>query len=159
MSAPIDPSSCISSSSTWEDRCLPASDPTGAAARATAACQGVKGEARWIRDTAAGILDEFARPRRVCPTLQTLVDRFDEISELRKELGKARRADRSNRTKATEAARRDLRRAIRRAKKACWNTFLKNANRRLDTPTPGRMKAQGRSLTETPRLSPNVRRK
>ena len=27
--------------------------------------EGVEGEARWIRDTAAGILDEFARPRRV----------------------------------------------------------------------------------------------
>ena len=61
------------------------------------------------------------------PTLQTLVDR--RISELRKELGKARRADRSNRTKLTKAARRDLRRAIRRAKKACWNIFLESANR------------------------------
>jgi len=53
---------------------------------------------------------EFARPRRVC--LRSKNWWTDEISELRKELGKTRRADRSNRTKATEAARRDLRRAI-----------------------------------------------
>jgi len=49
----------------------------------------------------------------------------DEIAELRKELGKARRADRYQRT---GAARRDLRRAIRTAKKAFWNNFLENAS-------------------------------
>ena len=52
----------------------------------------------------------------------------DEIAELRKELGKARRADRSHRTGATRAGRRDLRRTIRTAKKACWNCFLENAS-------------------------------
>ena len=51
----------------------------------------------------------------------------DEIAELRKVLGKARRADRSHRTGATKADRRDPRRAIRAAKKACWNGFLENA--------------------------------
>jgi len=65
--------------------------------------EGVEEEARWIPDTAAGILDEFARPRRVC--LRFKRRWTDEISELRKELGEARRADRSNRTKATKAAR------------------------------------------------------
>jgi len=88
--------------------------------------EGVTAEARWIRDTAANILDKFTKPRRMCMRSKRWWNQ--EITDLRKELGKARRADRDHRTGATRAARRSLRRAIRKAKKACWNNFLENAS-------------------------------
>jgi len=90
--------------------------------------EGVAEQARWIRDTAAIVLDQFATPRRVCMRSKRWWN--DEIAELRRGLGKARRADRSHRTGTTRAARRDLRRAIRTAKKAGWNSFLENTSRR-----------------------------
>ena len=102
----------------WED----AAERRGLAA---ATKEGVEEEARWIRDTAASILDEFAKPRWVC--LRSKSWWADEISELSKQLGRARRAHREIRTEATKAARRNLRRAIRRAKKAYWNSLLENA--------------------------------
>ena len=102
----------------WED----AAARQGPAVRSEA---GVAEEARWIWDTAANILDRFAVPRRVCMRSKRWWN--NEIAELRKELGKPRRADRHHRTGATKTARRELRRAIRRAKKACWKSFLEDA--------------------------------
>jgi len=88
--------------------------------------EGVSEEAGWIRDTATNILDKFAVLRRVCMRSKRWWN--DEIAELGKELGKARRTDRYHRTGTTKAARRELRRAIRTAKKTCWNSFLENAS-------------------------------
>jgi len=87
--------------------------------------EGVAEEVRWILDTAAIILDKFATPRRVCMRSKRWWN--SEIAGLRNELGKARRKDRDYRTHASKATRRELQRAIRRAKKACWNSFLENA--------------------------------
>jgi len=60
--------------------------------------EGVVEEARWIRDTAASILDKIAKPRRVCMRSKRWWN--EEIAELREDLGKARRADRHHRTSA-----------------------------------------------------------
>ena len=92
--------------------------------------EGVAAEARWIRDTAANILDKFAKPQRVC--MRSKRWWTDEISELRKALGKAKHTQhqdqRWHRADGVRTARHELRRAIRRAKKECWSKFLENAS-------------------------------
>jgi len=80
---------------------------------------------RVVRDTAASILDEFAKRRRVC--LRSKRWWNEEIAELRKAKGRALRTNWDRKHETTRVARRDLRRAIRRAKN-CWDNFLENAS-------------------------------
>jgi len=67
-------------------------------------------------------LNEHARHRRWCSRSRRWWN--DELRDLRVTLGRAKRTRNWARI---ESARRELRRAIRKAKKDCWNRFLQDA--------------------------------
>ena len=68
-------------------------------------------------------LDKFARKKRNCARSKRWWT--TDLAKLRKELGRERR--RPAGIGRVQQARRNLRRAIRRAKKECWNRFLQEA--------------------------------
>jgi len=81
-------------------------------------------EVAWIRRIIETILDKYARRKRVC----ALSERWwtQEIADVRKEVGRAKR-NRTKRPYALREARKRLRRAIREAKKLYWNKFVSEA--------------------------------
>jgi len=70
-----------------------------------------------------GTLDQHACQKRWCSRSKRWWN--PELRNLRKALGKARRGWRVAGISRVQAARRELRRAIRKAKRDCWNRFLR----------------------------------
>src|SRR5258706_406194 len=87
-------------------------------------CSGdqVDDEAAALRTAMTATLNEHARQRRWCSRSKRWWT--DELRDLRTTLGRAKRMRNWARIRS---ARRDLRRAIRKAKKSCWNSFLQDA--------------------------------
>jgi len=77
-----------------------------------------------LREAMVGTLNSHARAKRWCSRSKPWWT--EELAELLKQLGRARR--RPAGIGRTRDARRNLRRAIRKAKKECWNKFLQEAN-------------------------------
>ena len=75
-----------------------------------------------LRKAMVGTLDQHARKKRWCSRSKRWWT--PELRDLRKTLGKARRGWRVAGISRVQAARRELRRAIRTAKRDCWNRFL-----------------------------------
>ena len=73
-------------------------------------------------------LDQHACKKRWCSRSKRWWN--PELQELRKILGKGRRKKRVAGISRVQEARRNLRRAIRKAKKECWNRFLQAAEGR-----------------------------
>jgi len=71
-------------------------------------------------------LDEHGRKKRWCSRSKPWWNA--DLKELRKDLGRARRKWRVAGISRVKAARRKLRRAIRKAKRDCWNRFLQEAD-------------------------------
>ena len=87
---------------------------------------GIDEEAANIRQAMETTLNEHAKKRRVC--VRSKVWWTKEITELRKERGRAVRNRRQN-PAAYGEAQRNLRRAIRRAKKSCWEEYVQGADK------------------------------
>ena len=79
-------------------------------------------EAVALRTAMTATLNEHARHRRWCSRSKRWWN--DELRDLRATLGRAKRRRNWGRIRS---ARRELRSAIRKAKKDCWNTFLQGA--------------------------------
>jgi len=79
-----------------------------------------------LREVMTATLDEHARKKRWCSRLKPWW--CEELKELRKDLGRARRKWRVAGISRVKAARREFRRAIRKAKRDCWNRFLQEAD-------------------------------
>ena len=85
--------------------------------------QEIEDEALWIRQNLVEILDRYAKVKRTCARSKRWWT--EELSELRRAVRRAR----SGRIPAEiRTARRNLRRAIRQAKKTCWNNFVQGAS-------------------------------
>ena len=78
-----------------------------------------------LRETMTATLDKFAKKKRSCARSKRWWT--EDLGKLRKELGRARRNWRVADMSRVQAARRELRRAIRKAKRDCWNGFLQEA--------------------------------
>jgi len=78
-----------------------------------------------IRETITATLDQHAR-KRWCSRSKPWWN--PNLKELRKELGRARRKWRVAGISRVQAGRREFRRAIRKAKRDCWNRFLQEAD-------------------------------
>ena len=76
-----------------------------------------------LKEAMVGTLDEHARRKRWCSRSKPWWT--EDLAELRRELGRERR--RPAGIGRARDARRNLRRAIRKAKKECWNRFLQEA--------------------------------
>jgi len=87
---------------------------------------GIDIEAANIRQAMEAILNEHAKKRRVC--VRSKVWWTKEIAELRKKRGQAVRERRHN-PATYGAAQRNLRRAIRKAKKSCWEEHVQGADK------------------------------
>ena len=81
-----------------------------------------------LREAMVGTLDQHARKKRWCSRSKMWWN--PELRDLRKALGKARRGRRVAGISRAQDARRELRRTIRKAKKECWNRFLREAEGR-----------------------------
>jgi len=79
-----------------------------------------------LRETMTATLDEHARKKHWC--LWSKPWWCEELKELRKDLGRARRKWRVARTSRVKVARGEFRRAVRRVKRDCWNQFLQEAD-------------------------------
>ena len=79
--------------------------------------------AEAIREAMTATLNEHARQRRWCTRSKRWWN--DGLRDLRATLGRAKRTRNWARIRS---ARRELRRAIRRAKRDCWNKFLQDAD-------------------------------
>jgi len=79
-----------------------------------------------LREAMAVTLDEHARKKRWCSRSKPWW--CEDLRELRKELGRARWKWRVAGISRVKAARREFWRAIRRAKRDCWNQFLQEAD-------------------------------
>jgi len=71
-------------------------------------------------------LDEHARKKHWCSRSKPWW--CEELKELRKDLGRARRKWRVAGISRVKVARREFQRAIRKAKRDCWNRFLQEAD-------------------------------
>jgi len=78
------------------------------------------------REVMTATLDEHARKKRWCSRSKPWW--CEELKELRKGLGRARRKWRVAGISRVKAARREFRRAIRKVKRDCWNRFLQEAD-------------------------------
>ena len=81
-----------------------------------------------LREAMVGTLDQHARKKRWCSRSKRWWN--PELRDLRKILGTARRKKRVAGISRVQEARRNLRRAIRKAKKECLNRFLQRAEGR-----------------------------
>jgi len=79
-----------------------------------------------LREAMTVTLDEHARKKRWCPRSKPWW--CEELKDLRKELGRARRKWRVVGMSQVKVARREFQRAIRKAKRDCWNRFLQEAD-------------------------------
>jgi len=79
-----------------------------------------------LREAMTVTLDEHARKKRWSSRSNPWW--CEELKELRKDLGRARRKWRVAGISRVKAARREFRRAIRKAKRDCWNQFLQEAD-------------------------------
>jgi len=79
-----------------------------------------------LREAMAVTLDAHARKKRWCSRSKPWW--CEDLRELRKELGRARWKWRVAGISRVKAARREFWRAIRRAKRDCWNQFLQEAD-------------------------------
>ena len=79
-----------------------------------------------LREAMTATLDEHARKKRWCSRSKPWW--CEELKELRKGLGRARWKWRVAEISWVKAARREFRRAIRKAKRDCWNRFLQEAD-------------------------------
>jgi len=75
-----------------------------------------------LREAMTMTLDEHVRKKRWCS--RSKLWWCEELKELRKDLGRARRKWRVAGISRVKAARREFRRAIRKGKRDCWNRFL-----------------------------------
>ena len=85
-------------------------------------------EAQWIGEEVTNILNHHAKRLRVCSRSKRWWN--DEISQLRTDLGRTKRAAKHGQAtrKQVAAARRLYFRAIRKAKKIMWNNFLQDTS-------------------------------
>ena len=85
-------------------------------------------EAQWIGEEITDILNRHAKRLRICSRSKRWWN--DEISQLRKDLGRTKRAAKNRQAtrKQVAAARRLFSRAIRKAKRSMWNNFLQDAS-------------------------------
>ena len=104
---------------TWEKEAGPAPDELYSRA-------GIDSEAANIRQAMEATLNEHAKKRRVC--VRSKVWWTEEITALQKERGRAVRERRQNPTAYGEAQR-NLKRAIRWAKKSCWEKYVQGADK------------------------------
>ena len=79
-----------------------------------------------LREAMTVTLDEHARKKRWCS--RSKPGWCEELKDLRKELGRARRKWRVAGISRVKAARREFRRAIMKAKRDCWNRSLQEAD-------------------------------
>jgi len=79
-----------------------------------------------LRETMTATLDEHARKKRWC--LRSKPWWCEELKELRKDLGRERRKWRVAGISRVKVARWEFQRAVRRAKRDCWNWFLQEAD-------------------------------
>jgi len=79
-----------------------------------------------LRESMTMTRDEHARKKRWCSRSKPWW--CEELKELRKDLGRARRKWRVAGMSWVKAARREFRRPIRKAKRDCWNRFLQEAD-------------------------------
>jgi len=75
-----------------------------------------------LREAMTTTLDKFAKKKRSCARSKRWWT--EDLGKIRKELGRARRNWRVAGMGRVKAARHELRRAIRKAKRDCWNRFL-----------------------------------
>jgi len=92
----------------------------------TSSAEQVEEAAVALREAMVGTLNNHARAKRWCSRSKPWWT--EELAELRKQLGRARQ--RPAGIGRTRDAQRNLRRAIRKAKKECWNKFLQEAKER-----------------------------
>jgi len=78
-----------------------------------------------LREVMTATLNKFAKQKRSCARSKRWWT--EDLGKLRKEMGRARRNWRVAGMSRVQAARRELRRAIRKAKRDCWNKFLQEA--------------------------------
>jgi len=79
-----------------------------------------------LREAMTATLDQHAKKKRWCSRSKPWWN--PDLKELRKELGMARRKWRVAGISRVQAARREFQRAIRKAKRDCWNRFLQEAD-------------------------------
>jgi len=79
-----------------------------------------------LREAMMGTLEQHARAKRWCSRSKRWWT--PELKDLRKALGRARRDRRTKGMSRVQEARRQLRRAIRKAKRDCWNRFLQESS-------------------------------
>jgi hypothetical protein len=79
-----------------------------------------------LREAMTATLDGHARRKRWCTRSKPWWN--EDLKDLRKELGRARRKWRVAGISRVKTARRELWRAIRKAKRDCWNKFLQEAD-------------------------------
>ena len=85
----------------------------------------VDGAASALREAMVGNLDQHARKKRWCSRSKMWWNL--ELHDLRKQLGKAGATEGPVGMSRIQEARREVWRAIRKAKKECWNQFLQTA--------------------------------
>jgi len=86
----------------------------------------VREAAGSLREAMTVTLDEHVRKKRWCSRSKPWW--CEDLKELRKDLGRARRKWRVAGILRVKAARREFRRAIRKAKRDCWNRFQQEAD-------------------------------
>ena len=79
-----------------------------------------------LREAITVTLDEHVRKKRWCSRSKPWW--CEDLKELRKELGRARRKWRVAGMSRVKAARCEFQRVIRKAKRDCWNRFLQEAD-------------------------------
>jgi len=86
----------------------------------------VREAAGSLREAMTVTLDEHARKKHWCSRSKPWW--CEDLKELRKDLGRARRKWKVAGISRVKAVRREFRRAIRKAKRDCWNRFLQEAD-------------------------------